>query len=186
MRSPATFQDALSQGHADLIGIGRGSVLAPNLPVLLEEFCSRQQAGTPDDRDDDNKVMMGQDFPVQQPTLSYAETPPMRIVVSVLRLLGILPLPSLVGAGAVTAWYILAMRRISRGQRINYHMGGIRASLLMWVPELRVRPILLSCCITCCTSIYVWSRAWQQPTIVSYGVPTLLCLLVALSLRPFT
>jgi hypothetical protein len=40
MRSPEVFENALSQGHADLVGIGRGSVLAPRLPLLLRTLSS--------------------------------------------------------------------------------------------------------------------------------------------------
>ena len=146
MRSPATFHDALSQGHADLIGIGRGSVLAPNLPVLLKEFYSGG----------DNEDNMQADFPSQQPSLSYADTPLIHLATSVLRSLGILPLPSLIGAGAATAWYAVAMRRISRGRVINYQMGAIQAIFMLWFPELQALTILFCCWVACYTFIYVF------------------------------
>jgi len=140
MRSPATIQDALAQGHADLVGVGRGSVLAPKLPLLLKEhYDSCRQTRTLDG-----------DFPFQQlPTLSYPETPLIRIAVSVLRSLGILPLPSLIGAGAATAWYIVAMKRISRGRTMNYQIGAIYAVLLLWLPELQALTILWVFCVAC-------------------------------------
>ena len=154
MRSPAIFQDALAQGHADLVGVGRGSVLAPVLPLLLKEFYSRRQEGTPDGDVDEN---MGRVF-FKQPTLSYAETPSIRVAASVLRSLGILPLPSLIGAGTAMAWYIVAMRSISRGRMVNYQMGGVRAVVHLWLPELRTLAILLSFCIACYSSFYMWSH----------------------------
>jgi len=115
MRSPAIFQDALAQGHADLVGIGRGSVVASDLPLLLKEFYAFQQTGAPGGDSDERD--MGRDFLIQQPTLSIAETPLTRVAVSILRLFGILPLPSLMGAGTAMAWYVVAMRSISRGQK---------------------------------------------------------------------
>jgi len=125
MRSPEIFENALSQGHADLVGIGRGSVLAPRLPLLLRKLSST--------RENDE---VSRELSFQQPTLSYADTTLIRAAVSTLRGLGILPLPTLIGAGASMAWYVVMMSRISRGNGINYQMGGIRAVLLMWIPEL--------------------------------------------------
>jgi len=148
MRSPATMQDALAQGHADLIGIGRGSVLAPKLPLLLKEhYDSCRQTRTPDG---DDEYTVDRDFPFQQQsTLSYPETPLIRLAKSVLRSLGVLPLPSLIGAGAVTAWYVVAMRRLSRGRTMNYQIGGIRATLLLWLPELQALTIPFVFCVAC-------------------------------------
>jgi hypothetical protein len=153
MRSPATFQDALSQGHADLIGIGRGSVLAPDLPLLLKELYSRERTGI-SDLGGDTEDNMHRDFPSQQPSLSYVDTPLIRLTTSVLCSLGILPLPSLVGAGAATAWYAVAMRRIAGGRAINYQMGPIQASLILWFPELQALAILFCCCVVCYAFVY--------------------------------
>lgn len=147
MRSPAVFQDALTQGHADLVGIGRGSVLAPDLPLLLKEFYARQQMGTvtPDGDGDENN--MGRLFKL--PTLSYTETPLIRAAASVLRSLGIFPLPSLIGAGTAMAWYVVTMRSISKGRKVNYQMGGLRAVVQLWSPELQILAILFSSCLAC-------------------------------------
>ena len=144
MRSPEVFENALSQGHADLVGIGRGSVLAPRLPLLLRTLSS---AGENDEASRKSSF--------RQPTLSYADTPLIRAAVSTLRGLGILPLPTLIGAGASMAWYVVTMSRISRGNGINYQMGGIRAVLIMWIPELRA--MIFSCCLAICFYfIYMW------------------------------
>ncbi len=152
MRSPAIFQDALARGHADLVGIGRGSVLAPDLPLLLKEFYACQQ-----DRDGDES----RDFLIKQPTLSCAETPLIRVAASILRSLGILPLPSLIGAGTAMAWYVVAMRRISRGQKVDYRMGGIHAVVRMWLPELQILTFLLSLCVVCYVFVqfFMWSHS---------------------------
>ncbi|KAI0000881.1 hypothetical protein BJV77DRAFT_1057813 [Russula vinacea] len=136
MQSPAIFQDALAQGHADLVGVGRGSVLAPDLPLLLREFTHADK----------------------QPTLSYAETPLVRVAASVLRSLGILPLPSLIGAGTAMAWYVVAMGSISRGGKVNYQMGGIRAAVQIWLPGLQTLAIIFSSCVACYASFYMWSH----------------------------
>jgi hypothetical protein len=154
MRTPAIFQDALTQGHADLVGIGRGSVLAPDLPLLLEEFYAGQQMGTPGGDGDEKN--MDRDFLFELPTLSYTETPLIRAAVSVLRSLGILPLPSLIGAGTAMAWYIVTMRSISKGQKVNYQMGGLRAVVQLWLPELQILAIIFSSCLACYT-VYVIS-----------------------------
>ncbi len=165
MRSPTTFQEALSQGHADLIGVGRGSVLAPDLPLRLSELHSRGRTGSPDpDGDSENNTHRG--FPLREPSLSYADTPLIRIAASVLRLLGILPLPGLIGAGAATAWYAVTMKRISSGRTINYRMGLIHASLMLWLPELQALTTLLSCFCVACASVYLYSLT------ISYGTPT--------------
>jgi hypothetical protein len=155
MGSPTTVEDALSQGHADLIGIGRGSVLAPKLPLLLKKFYSHQETGTSNGEGNDETV--GTAF-FQQPILSYSDTPLIRAAASVLRSLGILPLPAVIGAGTESAWYIVMMSRVSRGSRIDYQMGGIRAVLSMWLPEPRALLVLSSCSVACCGFIYLWSH----------------------------
>jgi len=155
MRSPGTIQDALAQRHADLVGIGRGSVLAPKLPLLLKEhYDSCRQSRT---LGGDNGCHVDRDLPFQQqPTLSYPETPLIRLAMSVLRSLGILPLPSLIGAGAATAWYIMAMKRGSGGQTMSHQTGAIRATLLLWLPELQVLTILIL--FVFCVACYAFVR----------------------------
>lgn len=145
MRSPEVFENALSQGHADLVGIARGSVLTPRLPLLLKDLYSNRAAG---DLDKENEVARELSF--QEPTLSYSDTHLIRTAVSILRGLGILPFPTLMGAGASLAWYTVMMSRISSGNGINYKMGGIRAILTMWIPELRA--IFFTCCLAICFS----------------------------------
>jgi hypothetical protein len=160
MRSPDVFEDALSQGHADLIGLGRGSVLAPRLPLLLRKLYSGQAAGDLDRKSDDD---VAREFSFQQPTLSCSDTPLIRAAVSILRGLGILPLPTLIGAGAAMAWYIVTMSRTSRGRGIDYQMGGLRVVLTMWIPELRVVALLFlfSCCLAICFCfIYLRFQWW--------------------------
>ena len=147
MRSPKVFEDALSQGHADLIGLGRGSVLAPRLPLLLRKLYLGQAAEDLDRKSDDD---VAREFLFQQPTLPCSDTPLIRAAMSILRGLGILPLPTLIGAGAAMAWYIVTMSRTSRGRGIDYQMGGLRVVLTMWIPELRVIALCFSCCLAIC------------------------------------
>jgi hypothetical protein len=168
MQSPTIFQDALAQGHADLVGVGRGSVLAPDLPLLLREFYARRQSGAPDGDGDEN---MGRFFLFKQPTLSYAETPLIRVAASVLRSLGILPLPSLIGAGTTMAWYVVAMGSISKGGKVNYRMGGIRAVVQIWLPELQTLAILFCCCVACYASFYMWSHFGNDSFLRSVDAP---------------
>ena len=168
MQSPAIFQDALAQGHADLVGVGRGSVLAPDLPLLLREFYTRRQSGTPDGDGDENT---GRFSLFKQPTLSYAETPLVRVAASVLRSLGILPLPSLIGAGTAMAWYVVAMGSISRGGKVNYQMGGIRAAVQIWLPGLQTLAIIFSSCVACYASFYMWSHFGNDSFLRSVDAP---------------
>ena len=168
MQSPAIFQDALAQGHADLVGVGRGSVLAPDLPLLLREFYTRRQSGTPDGDGDENT---GRFSLFKQPTLSYAETPLVRVAASVLRSLGILPLPSLIGAGTAMAWYVVAMGSISRGGKVNYQMGGIRAAVQIWLPGLQTLAIIFSSCVACYASFYMWSHFGNDGFLRSVDAP---------------
>jgi hypothetical protein len=151
MGSPTTFEDALSHGHTDLIGIGRGSVLAPNLPLLLEKAYSHRETGEGNDDTSDTALF-------QQPTLSYSDAPLIRAAASILRFLGILPLPNIIGAGTETAWYVVMLSRISRGRRIDYQMGGMHAVLFMWLPEPRAFPVVIFCCMACYGLIYLWSH----------------------------
>ncbi|KAI0302385.1 hypothetical protein B0F90DRAFT_1925132 [Multifurca ochricompacta] len=104
MRSRAAFEDAHSQGNADLIGVGRGSVLEPKLPLLLKEAYSLQETGI---SNAGNNNPIDQRFLFQQPTLSYSDTPLVRAATSILRFIGILPLPSLIGAGTSMACLML-------------------------------------------------------------------------------
>ncbi|KAN0127358.1 hypothetical protein V8E53_014790 [Lactarius tabidus] len=143
MRSPEVFEDALSHGHADLVGIARGSVLAPRLPLLLESLYSNRAAG-----DLDKEKEVARELSFQEPTLFYSDTPLIRTAVAILRGLGILPLPTVLGAGASVLWYTITMSRISSGKEINYQMGGIRVVLMMWIPELRA--IFFSFCLAIC------------------------------------
>ncbi|KAI9441675.1 FMN-linked oxidoreductase [Lactarius indigo] len=122
----SVFEDALSQGHADLVGIGRASVLVPRLPLLLRKLYSGRAAG---DLDGEKRRRIW---------------------------LGILPLPTLIGAGAAMAWYVVTMSRTSRGSEINYQMGAIRVVLTMWIPELRTIALL--------------PADWQFPPLVSTRV----------------
>ncbi|KAH9976208.1 hypothetical protein BGW80DRAFT_1473431 [Lactifluus volemus] len=136
MGSLATIEDALSQGHADLIGIGRGSVLAPKLPLLLKEAYSHRETGASNGEGGHDDTARTDFYPI----LSYSDTPVIRSAASTLRFLGILPLPPLIGAGTESAWYNVMMLRIAKDHRIDYQMGGIRAVLL--IPVLLLHGLL--------------------------------------------
>jgi hypothetical protein len=151
MGSLATVEDALSQGHADLIGIGRGSVLAPKLPLLLKK--AYRETGTSNGEGNDDTA--GTDL---YPRLSYSDTPVIRAAASTLRFLGILPLPPLIGAGTESAWYIVMMSRIAKGNQIDYQIGGIRAVLSMWLPGPRSFSVLFFYCMACYGIVYLWSQ----------------------------
>lgn len=119
LRTPAVLRTVLNSGHAHLLGIGRGSVLCPNLPSILKENLTRLD-----------------DIPFQrEPDLSLPRILdywPLSWVWS------LVPKIKLIGAGVGMAWYVVAIRRISHASRsgsdmiLNYNMGGLGAVFWMW------------------------------------------------------
>lgn len=124
LRTYDIFCDVLTQGHAQLIGIGRTSVLCPELPRLLAESIARHRAW--DDRPDGPFPTFLRE-PLREPDLRLPG--PINIA------LKYVPLPKLIGAGVGMAWYTVQMRRIAKGQSIDYALGGLGAIVEMWVPQ---------------------------------------------------
>jgi len=129
-------------------------VHVPRLPLLLRQLYSNRAAGDYDEENDE----VARELAFQEPTLSSSDVPLIRAAVSILRGLGILPLPTLIGAGASMAWYTITMSRISRGKGINYQMGPIRVVLIMWIPELRA--IVLACGLAICFCFIYLRLRW--------------------------
>ncbi|KAI0066807.1 FMN-linked oxidoreductase [Artomyces pyxidatus] len=137
---PANLSGALEDGHADLLGIGRGSVLCPELPRLLRGYANLEHPPPSiisAKRSGSEGVTINTLFP-QLPELSSVDTPLARAWHYILSSLGILPLPKLIGAGVGMAWYVAMISRLSRGKHVDYSVGGLGAIARMWATELRL------------------------------------------------
>ena len=112
------LQEVLDQEHADLLGLARAAILSPDLPARLA--AGPEHLIFPD-----------------LPELTYPDTPIARLLSRILHLLGVLPLPKLIGAGVGMAWYTVMLRRLAEGRCVDYRVGGLGAIVRMWGPELR-------------------------------------------------
>ncbi len=108
LRTPAHLHGALRARHAHLFGIGRGSVLRPDLPSALRARAPEDSA--PFMREPDLDAGWWFNF---------------------------LPRSPLIGAGVGMAWYVVCIRRIAANgpQAVERHMamGGIEAVLRMFL-----------------------------------------------------
>ncbi|KAA1472477.1 FMN-linked oxidoreductase [Dentipellis sp. KUC8613] len=142
LRSPTTLVDVLSNGHADLLGIGRGSVLCPQLPRLLADQLNVPQTDGPASGPAIPSVKTADIFP-PDPDLSYPDNQVTRTLARILCLLGLLPLPKLIGAGVGMAWYTVAMSQLSYGHAVNRKMSGLQSVVWMWNAELKLVGMVL-------------------------------------------
>lgn len=144
LRTPAHLYTALSAKHTHLLGIGRSSVLCPDLPTVLKNRRKDQTEAefysdlTPFKPEPD----LGLSFTTQQPWRWIWEH---------------IPKVKLVGAGTEMAWYVVRMRRLAKrrlgisgeGQEMNEAncIGGLRAMFEMWVwtdaPEIQAAHTIL-------------------------------------------
>ena len=129
---------ALNLKHADLLGVGRLSVLYPELPKLLMQGSSLGHADT---------VTIATCADPWRLGLTHTSTSVTRRVVRFVtsrftRLWGSIPssikpqFPRLVGAGTEMAWYIVSMRCL-RGAALDEHVSlpgsGLEAVVCMWL-----------------------------------------------------
>ncbi|KIM46043.1 hypothetical protein M413DRAFT_441104 [Hebeloma cylindrosporum] len=151
LRTPGLLQKALALKHADLLGIGRGSVLCPDLPSVLAQ------------RLQDLKTWG--DIPFQpEPDLQLPGIFSYPIFRSIWEFV---PKVKLIGAGLGMAWYVVAMRHIAnttvagRDEKIRpeYDVGGLCSVFWMWFwsPVLRM----------------AWQRRWTN-------YASLMCFLIVL------
>lgn len=123
LRTPALLQAVLSNRHAHLLGIGRGSVLCPDVPRILSA------------RNLEGKGQANSD------TLPFSREPDLTMGPLFLNpwVQEHFPRVPLIGAGIGMAWYIIAIRRLAqRGSgtlhaRVDYSIGGLGAVLRMWL-----------------------------------------------------
>jgi hypothetical protein len=105
LRTPAHLYSALRSRHAHLLGIGRGSVLCPDLPQILRSRWS------------DDEMPFGSEFP-DMDDRNWIWLPKIKLV----------------GAGAKMAWYVVVMRGLAMRERKTYlRMGGFEAVLRMFL-----------------------------------------------------
>ena len=135
LRTDAQLRTALSSQHAHLLGIGRGSVLCPDLPELLLKREQKQNAA------------------MSELHLPFKSEPALDISSSFLGrwpwswVWSWMPKITIVGAGIGMAWYVVMIRRIATahypsrrkedddepGLKVDYTLGGIGAVLRMWM-----------------------------------------------------
>ncbi|KAH0826612.1 hypothetical protein J3R83DRAFT_4976 [Lanmaoa asiatica] len=147
--SPAHLQSALDAGHADLLGIGRGSILRPDIPAILQERILNAAASGSSIALDDEPFEHEPDGDIQLPSW--------------------VPQIPLVGAGVGIAWYNVRMRRIAAsqlGKRVDgkplpapppaFGMTGIEAMVRMWV-WLEWHELFIGVLSVCCVAVLVYS-----------------------------
>ncbi|KAG6819987.1 hypothetical protein H0H93_006817 [Arthromyces matolae] len=121
LRTPELLHTALTSNHAHLLGIGRGSVLLPDLPRRIKQHAA---SGSSD----------------SQWLSPFSEEPKLDSWSRIRRHLPAIPLLS---AGIVSAWYNVAMRQlaarplsISQSQepafQADYNIGPVGAIFWMW------------------------------------------------------
>lgn len=138
LRSLEALNDVIDSQHADLLGIGRGSVLTPDLPNRLSEHLTFKNliAASPALVDKELSAI----FPLQptfapttvNPTTSDPVSYILHCLTRLFTFLGILPLPHLIGAGMGMAWYTVQMSRLTRQKGIDYKLGAWAAVAEMW------------------------------------------------------
>lgn len=144
LRSPAHLQSALDAGHADLLGIGRGSILRPDMPAVLQERMLNAAASGTSIALDDEPFAHEPDGDIQLPSW--------------------VPQIPLVGAGIGLAWYNVRMRRIAAaqlGKRVygtalpTFRMTGIEVMVRMWI-WLEWHELLIGALSGCCMAVLVY------------------------------
>jgi len=134
--TPALLTTALAVNHADLVGIGRAAIRAPDIPTILKSkmvssygsLAKRAPTSTPDDWETPFAC---------EPELGDPY-PPLNCIWNLLKSV------KLIGAGADMAWHTLAMRAIaslpmtgSDGQptmppELNYNLSGMQSVIRMF------------------------------------------------------
>lgn len=129
LRTPNLLRSALQSGQADMLGIGRGSVVCPHLPDVMWEYEQGLIA-------DDGNTLFG-----IEPKLS---TPIFLKIWPFAPVWKSLSKVKLVGAGFNMAWYTLMMRRLALAElderieahpstTLDYTVGGLWALIQMYV-----------------------------------------------------
>jgi len=140
LHSPGHLQTALSSKHADLLGVGRTSILCPDLPQVLRTRL------TVEDKDQ----LFTPFKPEPKTGLDFVHVWPWSWVWPYI------PKIKLVGGGVQMAWYVNAIRDLASRKghedfRHDYSLGGLGAVVRMWTwcpsdPSLtRLKGVALAC-----------------------------------------
>ncbi|OCH85726.1 FMN-linked oxidoreductase [Obba rivulosa] len=138
-RSLPLLVSALRQQHAHLLGVGRLSVLCPDLPARLHSALSKNKNGSAPaalaDLIEEPDLGVGRPPPPGSLSRSLRYRLERALVSAFFALWSLLPveLPKLVGAGANMAWHIVMMRRVAAGREVDYSVGGLGAVVRMWL-----------------------------------------------------
>ncbi|KAJ3714986.1 hypothetical protein C8R42DRAFT_681286 [Lentinula raphanica] len=150
LRTPAHLYNVIASNHAHLLGIGRSSVLCPELPTTLKN-------------NQTTEVDLFNDFTPFKPepdlSLSFTKRWPWTYIWR------FVPRIKLIGAGVGIAWYALIIRQLAEGRirrnderdikksdeqnafDLDYSVTGIGAVVKMWVwvnaPEIQKSYIVL-------------------------------------------
>jgi hypothetical protein len=124
LRTPSHLETAIISRHADLLGIGRGSVTCPDLPDVLRQMENEsKQAG-------DAYTLFA-----PEPNLALGFFGSDWITRWVWTFMSRI---QLIGAGARMAWYVVMIRRLAskggeRNVQMDYDMGAVGAIFKMWI-----------------------------------------------------
>ncbi|KAG7094954.1 hypothetical protein E1B28_005755 [Marasmius oreades] len=133
LRSPGQLLTALSSKHAHLLGVGRASILCPDLPLVLRYRLASDTG--------------------EESYFPFKPEPDLRLRFNDRRLWSwlwiLIPKINLVGAGLAMAWYGMVIRGLAsrkpgstqtKPRKDHYSVGGLEAILRMWIwpraPEL--------------------------------------------------
>lgn len=136
LHSPDLMQAALSHKHTDLLGIGRGAVLQPELPRHLTS--NVPPLHPPSGEGDGVGIFPLFDANTRNP-LPLQNTLERALVSTLTSMWGAIPdgvrpeLPTFVGAGAETARYAVLMRALARkGEKTVYPGGDLAVLVRFW------------------------------------------------------
>ncbi|TFK32011.1 hypothetical protein BDQ12DRAFT_692598 [Crucibulum laeve] len=126
LRTPGLLHSALASRHADLLGIGRGSVLCPDLPTVLKEREDHEDRDQWEDVSFAPEPDLGSSAFLQYWPLTWFWA-------------GV-PNIGLIGAGVGMAWYVVMIRKLAldglgrtrESYKADYNIGGLGAVLSMW------------------------------------------------------
>ncbi|KIP06483.1 hypothetical protein PHLGIDRAFT_13872 [Phlebiopsis gigantea 11061_1 CR5-6] len=130
---------ALQDRHADMLGIGRLSILCPHLPKRLI------QSGAITDISHETSTASSRE-PWETRSMQSPPSPAYSVMRGILKVLArqytLIPatlrpqIPKLVGTGAEIAWYTVAMRLVpdmAKGEWVSLPTTGLEAVLSMWL-----------------------------------------------------
>ncbi|EKM77403.1 hypothetical protein AGABI1DRAFT_93471 [Agaricus bisporus var. burnettii JB137-S8] len=160
LHTPNLVKSALLSGQTDIVGIGRASVVCPEIPQKMAEFEKGQGRV---DGDIPFAIEPEQSVPIY---LKY--WPIVSIWASISKV-------KLVGAGLKTAWYTLVMRKYALTELYRQDGGITSLELTLEKPEPTIYPLwsLLQ--------MYVWVADPKRPTAVYFALGFFVTLLAVLA-----